>query len=207
MYLIFSFVIALFGLALASARFMGISGKGVPLRQPRLRPKVKPVNVDGMFLEVTNYGEPGEFEAQLELLGGFDSVHSIGAPVNFHNCRGFWQRSQGPTTLLSRRQKDHLIIGRVEASPPELPPASVFKMGFFDEESRRYAEYGTTGWIAGVAGIDPPRLELRVTINSNPRAASAAYTNTFVVNGEDPQALRDEKPFLTLFSNVTVRHY
>ncbi len=197
------FALAVFGLA--GRRLLG--RPHLPSRRPAPLARVRVAKEDGMYLEVTNGGARADFEAQLELTSGRDKVHERDAAVDFQGYAGYWERSHGPVATLGAGDMDRLVIGRLEAGPADLPPATLFKMAFYDPAQRRYAEYATTGWLADVAAIDPPRLELRVTIDSSPRSPSGPYVNTFVVDGEDPQALRDVKPFNNRSGGITVRHY
>lgn len=193
-------------IALAGGEIVSLRRSNARLSQSKPLPRVKVVSAGGMFLEVTNEGERGDFEAQVELLAGLGQVHQIDAPVNFRAYPGVWERSHGPRSSLARSQQDRLIIGHVERMAAASPPAATFRMAFYDEVNHGYAEYGTTGWIAGVEGIVPPRLELRVTISSSPSAAKGPYVNTFIVDADDPKTFREESLFAT-FPGVTVRHY
>jgi hypothetical protein len=176
------------------------------LKKPGPGPQVKAVNKEGMFLEVANLGRPADFSARIELIAGIDKVHRLDGSLDFQDYAGVWERSRGPTTALAEGERDRLIVGRVEGGPPHLPAAHTFKMAFFDEFSACFAEYGTTGWLDGIAGIFPPRLELRVTISSS-RGPGKPYVNTFVVDADDPKMLRDETPFTTGYAGIRVWHY
>jgi hypothetical protein len=87
-----------------------------------------------------------------------------------------------------------------------LPAAHTFRMAFYDELNRCFAEYGTTGWLDGIAGIAPPRLELRVTLSPTSGSPEAVYVNTFVVDADDLKMLRDERPFTTGYAGIRVWH-
>ena len=168
----------------------------------------QPVNEDGMFLEVTHAGPRREFVARLELLSGGDQVqHGRAVVVNFENYAAYWQGSGGPRTSLGRGERDRLVIGRIEPGPSDLPPSTVFRMAFWDEFNHRQDEYASTGWLNHEPQIDPARLELRITISATTPAAGSIYRNTFVVNGADPRALRDEKIFTSDYSGIMVRHF
>jgi hypothetical protein len=169
---------------------------------------VQPVNEDGsMFLEVTNAGTRREFVARLELLSGANQVQHGRAVVNFENYAAYWEHSQRPATSLGRGERDRLVIGRIEPGPADLPPSTVLRMAFWDEFNKRPDEYASTGWLDHEPQIDPARLELRVTVSATSPSAGTTYRNTFVVNGADPRALRDEKIFTTEYTGINVRHF
>jgi hypothetical protein len=169
---------------------------------------MQPVNDDGNMFIVVSYGGPArEFAARLELLSGSNQVQHGRAVVNFENYAAYWERSQGPRTRLGRGEKDRIVIGRVEPGPTDLPPSTVFRMAFWDEFNQRKDEYASTGWLNEEPQIDPARLELRVTVSATTPGPGTTYTNTFVVNGADPKALRDEKIFTTNYTGPTVRHF
>jgi hypothetical protein len=134
-----------------------------------------------MFLEATNLGERGDFEAQIDMLEGHESIHGIVTPP-LPIYKGYWQTSAGPTARLPQGHKDRLLIGALDLSIETY--LAEFKMYFCSAAGGQAVQYGTTSWgvMKGSGGL-PARFVLRITISSTPRMKEGPFIRTYVVDG------------------------
>ena len=142
-----------------------------------------------MFLDVTNLGERGEFEAQIEMLEGREFIHGMTRPI-LPRYTGYWERSAGPLARLPQGHSDRLLIGRTELASGGLMAAS-FKMYFYNPFSQQGDEYGTSSWGLMEDGSLPARFLLRVTISSSPRILEGAFIRTYLVQGREDNSLQE----------------
>ena len=140
---------------------------------------------DKMFLEVTNKGEHGEFEAQIEVLEGRYCIHGITRPL-LPIYTGYWQRNAGPKASLPQGHKDRLMIGRLDMPSPRILLAR-FAMYFYDAVSQQLAEYGTTSWVPGSRQAKVARFLLQITISSTPGMKEGPFVKTYLLDGHDPK--------------------
>ena len=143
----------------------------------------------GMFLDVTNLGERGEFEAQIEMLEGREFVHGMTRPI-LPRYTGYWERSAGPLARLPQGHSDRLLIGKTELASGGLMAAS-FKMYFYNPFSQKGDEYGTSSWGLMEDGSLPARFLLRITISSAPRILEGAFIKTYLVQGRVNDTLQE----------------
>jgi hypothetical protein len=143
-----------------------------------------------MFLDVTNLGERGEFEAQIEVLEGREFIHGISRPI-LPRYTGYWERSAGSLARLPQGHSDRLLIGQQELASGGLMAAS-FKMYFYNPLSQKGDAYGTTSWgLMKDDGSLPARFVLRVIISSAPRILEGAFIGTYLVQGRENNLLRE----------------
>lgn len=141
-----------------------------------------------MYLEVTNHGERGEFEAQIEVLDGKGCIHGIVRPT-LPTYTGYWERSAGPVASLPQGHKDRLLIGRQDVE--WRISLAEFVMSFFDPMSKKYAEYGTTSWGLLKDGTVAARFVLRITISCSPKVPTGPFVKTYIVAGRSNPSLTE----------------
>jgi len=158
------------------------------VQESRAKLVVIPRNTrDGFFLDVTNYGEQGELEAQIAILRGGESIHGVVQPPNPYI--GYWETAVSDKSLLKEGHEDRLLIGQTEYGWP-LALASL-KMFFFDRKSKALSSFGTTSWI--LMGPDKaapgPIFALRVTISATPRMPDGPFIRDYLVRRGEQETL------------------
>src|SRR2546421_12378806 len=87
--------------------------------------RVRAVNKEGLFLDVTNYGPAGDFGAWIQLAAARDKVYALheNGP-NFDCYAAGWESTGRPTSLLTASGSDRLVNGRIETHEPGLTVAA-----------------------------------------------------------------------------------
>lgn len=152
--------------------------------RPSIHVEVINDRLDRMLLEVTNLGEHGDFEAQIEMLEGHGCIHGMERPT-LPTYTGCWELGVGPKASLAQGHSDRLLIGKLEVNPQLL--SAGFHMYFYDGRAACAKDFGTTSWLLVGKGTVAARFMLRITISSTPSMKQGPFVKTYVVDGEgDP---------------------
>jgi hypothetical protein len=133
-----------------------------------------------MFLEVTNHGEHGDFQAQIEVLEGRNFMHGMTWPP-LPAYSAFWQVAAGPVARLPQGHKDRVAIGYLSIHTGTW--LASFEMYFFNHQEGRMAAFDTTSWMPGSKGTAPVRFLLRVTISASPKLQEGPFCRLYLVEG------------------------
>ena len=153
--------------------------------RPSIQVEVVNDRLDRMLLEVTNLGEHGDFEAQIEMLEGREFIHGIERPT-LPIYTGCWELGLGAKASLAQGHSDRLMIGKLEVHAPLW--TAEFYMYFYDARAGGAKHFGTTSWLLVGKGTVAARFMLRITISSTPRMKQGPFVKTYVVDGEgDPR--------------------
>lgn len=152
--------------------------------RPSIQVKVINDGRDRMLLEVTNLGEHGDFEAQIEMLEGHGCIHGMERPT-LPTYTGCWELGLGPKASIAQGHSDRLMIGKLEIHAPLW--MAEFYMYFYDARAGGAKHFGTPSWLLVGKGTVPARFMLRITISSTPRMKQGPFIKTYVVDGQaDP---------------------
>lgn len=133
-----------------------------------------------MCLEVTNNGERGELQAQIEILEGRHSMHGINRPT-LPAYTGYWERSAGPVAALPQGHKDRLLVGRREMAYGLVLYS--YEFFYWDAREQCMKTYGTTSWVPlEDSGSIPPYFVFRITISSTPKMKDGPFVRDYVVD-------------------------
>jgi hypothetical protein len=143
---------------------------------------------DVMFLKVTNLGEHGDFEAQIEMVEGRGFIHGIERPT-LPIYTGCWELGLGPKASLPQGHSDRLLIGKLEVDHRFW--SAGFHMYFYDGRAGRAKDFGTTSWQLVGKGTVAARFMLRITISSTPRMKQGPFIRTYLVDGEGDPHLQE----------------
>jgi hypothetical protein len=169
-------------------RNLALQGELKAVQESRAKLVVVPCNTrDGFYLEVTNHGEQGELEAQIEILSGAEVIHGVVTPPNPYV--GYWESAACDKALIKDGHMDRLVIGMTEYAPGFF--LAEFKMVFFDRFNKKGTSFGTQSWITRGPDRAPPGpvFALRVTISATPRMPNGPFERDYLVRRGEQEAL------------------
>jgi hypothetical protein len=141
-----------------------------------------------MFLEVTNHGEHGDFQAQIEVVEGREFIHGVTRPP-LPAYSAFWQVAAGPVARLPQGHKDRVAIGHLSIHPGIW--LASFEMYFFSHRDGHLATFDTTSWMPGSKGALPARFLLRITVSASPKLQEGAFCRLYLAEGGGEKLLRE----------------
>jgi len=156
--------------------------------RPSIQVKVINDGLDRMLLQVTNLGEHGDFEAQIEMVEGHGWIHGVERPT-LPTYIGCWELGLGPKASLAQGHSDGLLIGKLELGHHLL--SAGFRMYFYDGRAGCAKEFGTTSWQIVGKGTAAARFMLRITISSTPGMKEGPFVKTYVVDGRGHPHLQE----------------
>lgn len=134
----------------------------------------------GHVLEVTNNGERGELQAQIEVIEGANFIHGVERPT-LPTYTGYWERSAGPIATLSEGHKDRVMIASLDTPQGGLMLFS-YKLYFYNAVQQRLAQFGTTSWVPGKdSGTIPAKFRLKITISSSRRMKGGPFVKEYIL--------------------------
>jgi hypothetical protein len=157
-------------------------------RHPSIQVEVVNDRLGRMLLEVTNLGEHGEFEAQIEMLEGHGCIHGMERPT-LPRYTGCWELGLGPKASLAQGHSDRLMIGKLEIQAALW--TGEFHMYFYDARAGAAKHFGTTSWLLVGKGTVAARFVLRITISSTPGTKEGPFVKTYVVDGRGDPYLQE----------------
>lgn len=146
--------------------------------------EVRPMRNDDYCLEVTNIGNTGTFEAQVQILEGEDFVR--GLPQTYS---AYWDRTKKDKSQILKGHKDKLVIATLEIPSDGRMSMNLcfyyYSSEYFQasyDEAIRYRH--SNSWIVGSNQVVRPEFILRVTISSEPSLKEGAFTHNYELSSD-----------------------
>ena len=138
--------------------------------------KVKPISdPTGYYLEVHNYGEAGEFQAQIEIVS--NNTEYITVDTNLYSA--WWVRSASDKAQIMKGHYDRIKVASFESGPPYR--FMHIRRYFYGATTKSLQAADSSTWIVGVDdnSIIKPCFVLRVTISSIPRLKEGPFVKSY----------------------------
>ncbi len=142
---------------------------------------VLPLEMDERyFVEVTNIGESAEFEAQVDIVEGYDKSSFISPRYT-----ALWRSSSDKTTKLKKGQKDQILIADIDVLSLHPRPALAYRLYHYSPDADMNVDYmHSRSWDPEREHTINPHFLLRLNISSEPSMKEGTFSKTYLLDSK-----------------------
>ena len=143
--------------------------------------KVQPIKMDEKYyIEVANIGESAEFEAQVDIVDGYDKSSFISPRYT-----AWWRSSSGKTTKLKKGQKDQILIAYIDVLSLHPRPALAYCLYYYSPDADMSVDcMHSRSWDPEHEHTINPHFLLRLNISSDPSLKGGTFSKTYLLDSK-----------------------